>query len=186
MVDNVLYNVLMTIRTRRHRHERIANRQLKARLETLASSEGFAPNRPRTSYLVSAPSKERGQLGYHHYKKQLRRLCTFHGEHQHCKGDCKSYVDTSSNNQGVKATFKKPSPIINLTTSEVKLVKTFKPIDKPKQVNKNASFGYDFSQDWKLIKLVADHIEQPIQEMHSLDDDIVKEYVRSFLASKTE
>ena len=68
MVDNVLYNVLMTIRTRRHRHERIANRQLKARLETLASSEGFAPNRPRTSYLVSAPSKERGQLGYHHYR----------------------------------------------------------------------------------------------------------------------
>ena len=177
MVDNVLYNVLMTIRTRRHRHERIANRQLKARLETLASSEGFAPNRPRTSYLVSAPSKERGQLGYHHYKKQLRRLCTFKGElhkqNTSCDYQCRIY------SLGDDDVFEKPSPIINLTDSEVKLVKKFKPIDKPKQVNKNASFGYDFSQDWKLINLVADHIEQPIQEMHSLDDDIVREYVLS-------
>jgi anthranilate/para-aminobenzoate synthase component I len=176
----------MTIRTRPHRHERIKARKHAERLNTLKEAEGFAPNQPRTSYLVSAPSKERGRLGYHHYKKQLRRLCTFHGEHQRCKGDCKSYVDTSSNNQGVKATFKKPSPIINLTTSEVKLVKKFKSIDKSNQSNSVGSFGYDFGQDWKLIKLVADHIEQPIQEMHSLDDDIVRECVRSFLASKTE
>tara|TARA_Y100001963_G_scaffold159822_1_gene265499 strand:+ start:1276 stop:1659 length:384 start_codon:yes stop_codon:yes gene_type:complete len=127
---------------------------------------------------VSAPSKERGRLGYHHYKKQLRRLCTFHGEYHK--------EDTNCSNQGVKATFKKPSPIINLTTSEVKLVKKFKPIDKSNQSNSVGSFGYDFGQDRKLINLVADHIAQPIQEMHSLDDDIVRECVRSFLASKTE
>jgi len=173
------FEALMTIRTRRHRHERIANRQLKARLAKLASSEGFAPNQPKTSYLVSAPSNERGRYGYHQYEIQLRRPCTFKGEHQNCKGDCKSYVDTSSSNQGVKATFKKPSPIINLTTSEVEIVKTFKPIHKPKQVNKNASFGYDFSQDWKLIQLVASRISKPIQEMHSLDDDVIREYVLS-------
>ena len=178
----------MTIRTRRHRHERIANRQLKARLETLANAEGFAPNQPKTSYLVSAPSKERGRLGYHQYKKQLRRLCTFHGEHQHCKGDCKSYVDTSSSNQGVKATFKKPSPIINLTTSEVRLVKKFKPIDNPKQVKQNASFGSigtysDRVTDRELINsypiawMILNQNSKPIQAMHSLDDDIVKEYV---------
>lgn len=177
----------MTIRTRRHRHERIANRQLKARLETLANAEGFAPNQPRTSYLVSAPSKERGRLGYHHYKKQLRRLCTFHGEYHQ--------VDTNCSHQGVKATFKKPSPIINLTTSEVKLVKKFKPTDKPKQVKQNASYGYDFGQDRKLINSVLAELthndisvtttrfdvvvpnSQPIQAMHSLDDDIVREYV---------
>ena len=141
----------MTIRTRPHRHERIAKKQLKTRIETLANSEGFAPNQPRTSYLVSAPSKERGRLGYHHYKKQLRRLCTFHGEHQHCKSDCKSYVDTSSSNQGVKATFKKPSPIINLTTSEVNLVRKFKPTEKKNQPEKNVSFGYDFRAEFKKI-----------------------------------
>lgn len=174
----------MTIRTRPHRHERIAKKLHKARLEALANEEGFAPNQPRTSYLVSAPSKERGRLGYHHYKKQLRRLCTFKGEHQHCKGDCKSYVDTSSSNQGVKATFTKPSGIINLTDSEVEIVKTFKPIDKPKQVNKNASFGHigsysDHILDRELISLVANHISSPIQEMHSLDDDVVREYVLS-------
>jgi hypothetical protein len=180
----------MTIRTRPHRHERIANRQHKARLETLANSEGFAPNQPRTSYLVSAPSKERGRLGYHHYKKQLRRLCTFHGEHQHCKGDCKSYVDTSSNNQGVKPTFKRPTGIINLTDSEAELVKKFKYIEKPKQVNKNASFGYigsysDYVTDRELINnypvawLVLNQNSKPIQELHSLDNDVVREYVQS-------
>ena len=180
----------MTIRTRPHRHERIAKKQLKARLAKLASSEGFAPNQPRTSYLVSAPSSERGRLGYHHYKKQLRRLCTFKGEHQNCKSDCKSSVDTSSSNQGVKATFKKPSPIINLTDSEVEIVKTFKPIDKPKQVKQNASFGSigtysDRVTDRELINnypiawLVLNQNSKPIQEMYSLDDDVVREYVLS-------
>ena len=152
MVDNVLYNVLMTIRTRPHRHERIADRQHKARLETLANEEGFAPNQPRTSYLVSAPSKERGRLGYHHYKKQLRRPCTFKGElHKQntaCDYQCRIY------SLGDDDVFEKPSPIINLTTSEVKLVKKFKSTDKPKQVKQNASFGYDFGQDRKLINSV--------------------------------
>ena len=179
----------MTIRTRPHRHERIAKKQLKARLAKLASSEGFAPNQPRTSYLVSAPSKERGRYGYHQYEIQLRRPCTFKGEHQNCKSDCKSSVDTSSRNQGVKATFKKPSPIINLTDSEAEIVKKFKPIDKLKQVSKNASFGHigsysDHISDRELIKLVSSKLTHkgmkvPIQEMHSLDDDIVKEYVLS-------
>jgi hypothetical protein len=133
----------MTIRTRKHRHERIADRQLKARLETLASSEGFAPNEPKTSYLVSAPSKERGRLGYHQYKKQLRRLCTFHGEYHK--------EDTNCSNQGVKATFKKPSPIINLTDSEVGIVRKFKPTEKKTQPEKNVSFGYDFRAEFKKI-----------------------------------
>lgn len=139
----------MTIRTRRHRHERIANRQLKARLETLANAEGFAPNQPKTSYLVSAPSKERGRLGYHQYKKQLRRPCTFKGElHKQntlCDYQCRIY------SLGDDDVFEKPSPIINLTDSEVKLVKKFKSIDKPKQVKQNASFGYDFRAEFKKI-----------------------------------
>ena len=130
----------MTIRTRKHRHERIADRQLKARLETLASSEGFAPNEPKTSYLVSAPSKERGRYGYHQYEIQLRRPCTFKGElhkqNTSCDYQCKIY------SLGDDDVFKKPSPIINLTDSEAEIVKTFKPIDKPKQVKLNASFGY--------------------------------------------
>ena len=133
----------MTIRTRLHRHERIAKKQLKTRLETLANSESFAPNQPRTSYLVSAPSKERGRLGYQHYKKQLRRLCTFHGEHHK--------EDTKCSHQGVKPTFKRPTGIINLTDSEVGIVRKFKPTEKKNQPEKNVSFGYDFRAEFKKI-----------------------------------
>ena len=140
---------LMTIRTRKHRHERIADRQLKARLETLASSEGFAPNQPRTSYLVSAPSKERGRYGYHQYEIQLRRPCTFKGElhkqNTSCDYQCRIY------SLGDDDVFEKPSPIINLTDSEVGIVRKFKPTEKKNQPEKNVSFGYDFRAEFKKI-----------------------------------
>jgi len=173
----MMYDV-MSKRVQPHRH---ARRNLTANKAILEHASNFAPNKMKTSSVVSPVSTERSRLGHYELHKQYRRPCTFKGEHQRCKGDCKSYVDTSSNDQGVKATFKKPSTIINLTDSEAEIVKTFKPIDKPKQVNKNVSFGYDYSQDWKLIQLVASRISKPIQEMHSLDDDVIREYVRSNL-----
>ena len=167
----------MSKRVQPHRH---ARRNLTANKAILEHASNFAPNKMKTSSIVSPVSTERSRLGHHELQKQYRRPSTFHGDHRLPNG--KQSLQQCDCNEIRKLIDHIICDVLDkpvMSESDIQKLNKLTTPTKSKEINSVGSFGYDFGQDWKLIQLVASQISKPIQEMHSLDDDIVREYVLS-------
>ena len=179
---------VMSKRVQPHRH---ARRNLTANKAILEHASNFAPNKMKTSSIVSPVTTERSRLGHYELQKQYRRPSTFHGDHRlpngkqsHQQCDCneiRKLIDHI-----ICDVLDKPV----MPDSDIQKLNKLTTPTKPRQINKNVSFGHigtysDRVTDRELINsypiawLVLNQETQPIQEMHSLDDDIVREYVLS-------